>query len=49
MKGSEKDISLKQDYSKEYLRDYKILEGQGRIQEVIEAFQLGLEKDKINR
>ena len=45
---AEKAISLKPDYAKAYLRKGKALEGQQRIQEALDTYKLGLEKDKTN-
>ena len=45
---AEKAISLKPDYAKAYLRKGKALEGQQRLQEALDTYKLGLEKDKTN-
>ena len=45
---AEKAISLKSDYAKAYLRKGKALEGQQRLQEALDTYKLGLEKDKTN-
>ena len=45
---AEKAISLKPDYGKAYLRKGKALEGQSRLQEALDTYKLGLEKDKSN-
>ena len=45
---AEKAISLKSDYAKAYLRKGKALEGLNKIEEALETYKLGLEKDKTN-
>ena len=45
---AEKAISIKPDYAKAYLRKGKALEGQQRLQEALDTYKLGLEKDKTN-
>ena len=45
---AEKAISLNPDYAKAYLRKGKALEGQQRLQEALDTYKLGLEKDKTN-
>ena len=48
LEDAEKAISLKSDYAKAYLRKGKALEGQQRLQEALDAYKQGLEKDKTN-
>ena len=45
---AEKAISLKSDYAKAYLRKGKALEGLNKIEEALDTYKLGLEKDKTN-
>ena len=45
---AEKAISIKPEYAKAYLRKGKALEGQQRLQEALDTYKLGLEKDKTN-
>ena len=45
---AEKAISLKSDYAKAYLRKGKALEGLNKIEEALNTYKLGLEKDKTN-
>ena len=48
IEDAEKAISLKPEYAKAYLRKGKALEGQQRLQEALDTYKLGLEKDKTN-
>ena len=45
---AEKAISLKLDYAKAYFRKGQALEGLNRIEEALDAYKLGLKKDKTN-
>ena len=45
---AEKAISIKSDYGKAYLRKGKALEGLNKVDEALETYKLGLEKDKEN-
>ena len=45
---AEKAISIKSDYAKAYLRKGKALEGLNKVEEALNAYKLGLEKDQSN-
>ena len=48
LEDAEKALSIKSDYGKAYLRKGKALEGLNKPKEALEAYKLGLEKDKEN-